>query len=58
MNISSHKFDGKKNTRMNSPYVNSEICTGCEVCIESWPMETIELIHNIAAIKESKCTIV
>jgi len=41
---------------MDYPKVDSENCTGCGNCVESCPVEAIELINDIAVIDEVKCS--
>ncbi len=40
---------------MDFPKVNSEICTGCGICIDSCTMEAIELVDDVAFIDTAKC---
>jgi len=38
------------------PWVNEELCTGCEICVGECPVEAIELkADNVAEINETKC---
>lgn len=41
---------------MDHPIVNSEICTGCGICVDSCPMEAIQLVNDIAVIDHEKCS--
>ncbi len=37
------------------PWINEEMCIGCDVCIEHCPVEAIEKVNNVAAINEQLC---
>jgi ferredoxin len=35
--------------------VDSEACSGCEVCVDMCPMEAIEVDDDVACIDEDRC---
>jgi len=35
--------------------VNSETCTGCETCVESCPLDAIEVKDDVAVVDEDTC---
>jgi ferredoxin len=37
------------------PWVNKEMCTGCEVCVDECPVGAISLDEDAAFINESEC---
>lgn len=37
-------------------YVDREKCTGCEICLDSCPVEAISMIDGKATIDENRCT--
>jgi ferredoxin len=41
---------------MDYPKVDSKVCTGCGICVDSCPMEAITLINDIATIDINKCS--
>ncbi|MBN1119295.1 MAG: 4Fe-4S binding protein [Bacteroidales bacterium] len=41
---------------MDYPKVNPEICTGCGICVDSFPMEAITLVNDVAFIDTTKCS--
>lgn len=49
------KNQNSKNKKMETPKVNSEICTGCAACVDACPMEAIILKDGKAFILEDKC---
>jgi NAD-dependent dihydropyrimidine dehydrogenase PreA subunit len=44
-----------KSDTKDFPKVNSDICTGCGICIDNCPMEAIELVNGVAFIDGKKC---
>lgn len=36
--------------------VDVEICTGCESCVDSCPVEAIEIQDDVAVVDEETCT--
>lgn len=41
---------------MDYPKVDPAICTGCRLCIDTCPMDAIELVDDVAKINEDKCS--
>jgi len=41
---------------MDFPKVNPDICTGCGICVDSYPMEAIKLENDVAIIDTDKCS--
>lgn len=37
------------------PWVNTELCVGCGVCIEECPVEAISLVEETARINDEEC---
>jgi ferredoxin len=35
--------------------VNAEQCTGCEACVQSCPLEAIQVADGLAKVDESTC---
>jgi electron transport complex protein RnfB len=35
--------------------IDSDICTGCGICVEICPMEAIKLVDNVSLIKKKRC---
>lgn len=45
-----------KNRIMKYPEVNTELCTGCELCIDACPMDAIIMENDTAKIIETNCS--
>lgn len=41
---------------MDFPKVNPDICTGCGICVDSCPVESIKLINDVAIIDTATCS--
>jgi NAD-dependent dihydropyrimidine dehydrogenase PreA subunit len=41
---------------MDNPKVNPEVCTGCGICIDTCPMEAIEMVNEVARIINDQCS--
>jgi ferredoxin len=37
------------------PWVNQELCTGCEICIDECSVDAIAMNEGVASIDEDKC---
>lgn len=37
-------------------YVDPDICTGCETCVEECPVEAISIVDDVAKVDEELCT--
>lgn len=37
------------------PWINKEMCTGCELCIQACPVEAITLVEDKASINDDLC---
>ena len=41
---------------MEYPKVDPDICTGCGICVELCPMDTIVMENGVAMINEENCS--
>ncbi|MBU0573367.1 MAG: 4Fe-4S binding protein [Candidatus Margulisiibacteriota bacterium] len=41
---------------MAKPVVDQETCTGCGICVDTCPVQAIEMIDGKARIDQDKCT--
>jgi Fe-S-cluster-containing hydrogenase component 2 len=37
------------------PWINKELCTGCQTCVDECPVGAISMEENIAFIKDDEC---
>ncbi len=41
---------------MDYPEVNKDLCTGCGICVDTCPLDAIELKNDIAVINNDNCS--
>lgn len=41
---------------MNIPEINTNLCTGCSMCVDTCPLGAISIENNVAVIDAEECT--